>query len=427
MPKARITFNDGSARTLQSDFPDIAARFGNWTPVSQPVGEAVHDQAVGERTMSRTSMRHGAAFEIRGLAMGAAAGASVDIADRLIAHLLAGGQCAVYTEDSDDSTYLTCGLWPGSTPALALTDPVMLEYTLQLRLINTATVPVPMVAYYGITGFADASGGTESEFIANGYKYKLFTFTSSATLTVTRAGWFDILLVAGGGSGAGAGGTGLSGGGGGGGGVRRIRRWLTVGTHTITVGDGGAVPAATAKGNSGADSSLDSDTATGGGGAGGGQFGNRDARDGGSGGGGGSLQDTQGLGGAGTTDQGNNGANGATGTGGSGENTRGGGGGGAGGAGATGTASGAGGAGVLDDITGTSVRYGAGGGGGASGTFAAGAAGTGGAGAGGKNANGTAGTDGKGEGGGGASSLSGSKTGGKGGKGAVYVRIEQAA
>ena len=72
----------------------------------------------------------------------------VDVADRLIYHLLNGGTCAVNTNDAATSAYATCGLKPGTTPSLELTDRRALEYTLSLQLVNLAGSPARMSCYY---------------------------------------------------------------------------------------------------------------------------------------------------------------------------------------------------------------------------------------------------------------------------------------
>lgn len=72
----------------------------------------------------------------------------VDVADRLVYHLLNGGTCAVYTNDVATSAYATCGLRPGTTPSLSLTDRRALEFTLSVDLINLAGSPARMSAYY---------------------------------------------------------------------------------------------------------------------------------------------------------------------------------------------------------------------------------------------------------------------------------------
>jgi len=135
--------------------------------------------------------------------------------------------------------------------------------------------------------FFSVSGGTESTF----GNYKLFTFTSNGTFTVTGSGNIDILVVGGGGQG-GLPSSAVSnyGGGGGAGGLV----WYTgfkvqAGEHSIVVGNGGAETSSGSgnrQGNDGADSTAFGLTAKGGGG-GGGQGGQPAGRDGGSGGGGG--------------------------------------------------------------------------------------------------------------------------------------------
>jgi len=134
--------------------------------------------------------------------------------------------------------------------------------------------------------FFSVSGGTESTF----GNYKLFTFTSNGTFTVSGSGNIDILVVAGGGQGGLPAGNSNYGGGGGAGGLV----WYTgfkvdEGDHSIVVGNGGAQTSGGSgnrQGNDGADSTAFGLTAKGGGG-GGGQGGEDKGRPGGSGGGGG--------------------------------------------------------------------------------------------------------------------------------------------
>lgn len=393
MARARITFTDiVGAATLQSDWPEPGDVFGAWTPTSVPVGQSGHAQDDATPSHSRTSWRYGATFEVRGLGMGAAGASALDIADRLIGHLLSGGTCGVTTEDALGSTYATCGLMPDTEPALALANPRTIEYTLSLALINLADSPVPMICHYGPV---IATGGTESTIVVNNRVYRLHVFTTSGTLTVTKPFVGDYLLVAGGGSGGGVTGTGVRGGGGGAGEVIDEEDVsVSAGAHSITIGAGATGD--TDNGAKGSDSSFGTiDTAEGGG------FGASVLpRAGGAGGcGGGAGADDGGaayVGGVGTQGDGGNAGVAA------------GGGGGAGGNGANGGAAngGAGGAGVSSDITGSSVTYGVGGDGADTTQNAAGAAGT---------AN-------RGNGGEGAASTSGSKNGGDGGSGYFAIR-----
>jgi hypothetical protein len=89
----------------------------------------------------------------------------------------------------------------------------------------------------GSTPYATASGGTESNITANSVNYKLHTFNSSANLTISVAGFIDVLLVGAGGMG---GGIGVSQGGGGGGGdlFFAYRQFLPAGTYALTIGAG---------------------------------------------------------------------------------------------------------------------------------------------------------------------------------------------
>lgn len=87
-------------------------------------------------------------------------------------------------------------------------------------------------------GYAIASGGaTVANITAYGIPYRLHTFTSSANLTVDRAGYIDILLVGAGGKG---GGDAVSQGGGGGGGDLNFiyRQFVPAGTYSIVIGAG---------------------------------------------------------------------------------------------------------------------------------------------------------------------------------------------
>lgn len=153
MAKARITFTfEGTSYQLQSDLPDPASRFRNWLPDRIPVGDAVHVQSNEQMYRFRTSWRYGAHFEIHGLGMNILATASaLTIAHKLKAHLLDAGTCSVFTEDLAGSSYATCGLWPGSSPEIALADRRTLEYALRLSLINLASSPVEMNAFYHAT------------------------------------------------------------------------------------------------------------------------------------------------------------------------------------------------------------------------------------------------------------------------------------
>jgi hypothetical protein len=217
----------------------------------------------------------------------------------------------------------------------------------------------------GSPAYTVATGGTVTDVNIGGILYRLHTFTSSGTFTVTQLGnsnAVNYLVVAGGGSGGGPGG----GGGGGGGGVRSSNSTVTVGSYPVVVGLGGTgwTTANGFRGNSGSNSSWNGIVSIGGG-AGAGAFSpvGAAALAGGSGGGGSRLVAAPG---AGTAGQGFAGGSAAVY---SVSNSPGGGGGGAGGAGGVGTgvplqgAGGVGGIGLQLSITGTPTYYGGGGGG----------------------------------------------------------------
>ena len=269
--------------------------------------------------------------------------------------------------------------------------------------------------------FVPFSGGVGSAAISNtptgsytGYQY--WTYTASGTLTVTTAGFADVLVI-----GGGAGGGCRRGGGGGAGGYLEVTNaYLPAGSLTVTVGAGGTGAANEPDpGKQGSASRVGSYYGIGGGGGGPGAS-PLNGIDGGSGGGGSSGPGTS-TGGAGVPSQGNNGGTGAY----TGPNYGAGGGGGASanGGNGTGSAAGAGGAGSSNSYTGSAVSRGGGGGGGAL-TSGAGAGGTGGGGAGGTGGAGTAGTANTGGGGGGGGDGgTNAHDGGNGGSGIVIIRV----
>lgn len=149
---ATITFTDSiGAATLQNDYPGTpASRFSNWTPSTKPYGDSVNTLATGATVMFRHRTDYGASFDLADIPVKAQADGVnyVAIADRLIAHLMSGGTVSVQTDDAGTRLYPTCGLAPGSTPTLRLTDRRNLLYTLSLSLINLAASPVRMDAVY---------------------------------------------------------------------------------------------------------------------------------------------------------------------------------------------------------------------------------------------------------------------------------------
>lgn len=252
-------------------------------------------------------------------------------------------------------------------------------------------------------------GDVSTPITVGGISYTLLTFNNTGTLTCTKPGLIDVLLVAGGGGGGSWSST-ANQGGGGGGGVITSTLYLTA-NQTITIGAGGAAQARgseTYLGSATVGSQIAPVAVGGGAGSAAGQN---------TGGSSGGPQNNQ-ASVAGITGQGSASGGGP----GLGDGNGAGGGGGATAVGGNGTASvgGVGGAGLgLTTFTGTTLTSSvAGGGGGNRYSGASGAGGVGGGGAAGGTAAGTAGTANTGGGGGAGNG------GAAGGKGVVYVRFK---
>jgi len=271
---------------------------------------------------------------------------------------------------------------------------------------------LPFSSGVGAAEFSDAATGTYTSF-----KYK--TFSASGTLTVTKAGFADIVVIGGGAQGGnGATGVGAGGGGGAGASIALTNAYLPVGTWTVKVGGAGApsVVATYASPSGGLGGSLRAGWPVANVGADGGS--------GGGGGGGGAYAGGTGLGpygfDGGTTSGATGGASGGGGASAVGANS------------ASSVNGGNGGAGTTTSIAGTtptgayvagSYAYGGGGGGGAYSVGTAGTASSGG-GAGGAVSNGVAGTANTGGGGGGGAAGNATQnTGALGGSGLVIVRV----
>lgn len=300
----------------------------------------------------------------------------------------------------------------GVTVTNATTTLAQFESAALIRTASNAWTLVPFSGA-GSANFSNAATGTYTD---SGINYKYVTFTGSGTLTVTKAGLADVLLVAGAGGGGGSegipGGDGGSGGGAGGF-VFRQSIYLLAGSNTITIGGGGAGTTGNSAlqsfGANGGDTLAFGLTAVGGGGGGNGNgesTGGMVGRVGGSGGGNctanGSASNLLSIG---VSGQGTAG----------GLNTArpGGGGGGSSSAGSNST----GGSGTSNSLTNAPLTYSAGGGGGFGGSVSGAGNGGGSSGAGG---NGGANT---GNGGGGAGAGSVAVSGGSGGSGVVIVRV----
>jgi hypothetical protein len=260
------------------------------------------------------------------------------------------------------------------------------------------------------TGYGVATGGASTAITVGGTAYTLLTFTTTSTLTVTKAGLFDVYIFAGGGGGGSTVSTAIGGGGGAGGGVQATV-YLSA-NQTVTIGAGGAALAL------GTQSSLNPLAVVGGGFGSGYSGAGVNPSIGGCGGGGG-FGNTTGAVSSVPLVMGNSGGNAFS------SSNGGGGGGGVGAIGSNGTSTtgGAGGAGIDIGSTfagGSSLFKGGGGGGGGT-TGGAGGSSVGGAG--GSNAAGSAAAANTASGGGGAAA-SGTLSGGAGGSGICYVRFK---
>jgi hypothetical protein len=292
-------------------------------------------------------------------------------------------------------------------------SPLTLTQGKGANLIKTGTNTwwfIPFASGVGAAVFSDTPTGTYT-----GYAYKTFS-SGSNTLTVTTAGFADIIVLGAGGSSVNFTGSEGGGGGGAGGALVITNAYLPAGTHTCVVGAGGT-------GGQGGNTSRIGTIFYGiGGGSGGNHSFAIPGQNGGSGGGGSLTSGT----GTGAVGQGNNGATGF-----GIYNQAFGGGGGASGNGVSPTVSGtggAGGAGSTTTIAGqfptttyTAGSYAYGGGGGGMGPSTGGAGGSGGGGGGssgtGAGANGAANTGGGGGGG------YNTATRSQGGSGLIIVRV----
>lgn len=269
----------------------------------------------------------------------------------------------------------------------------------------------------GGANYGTATGGTTiTPWTISSINYNGSQFTSDGTLTVTKAGLFDILMFGGGaGGGGGQSATNRSGGGGGAGGILQATVYLSA-NISITVGAGGAGGSDTASGGGGSPSYVGSVLNILGGGSGqSASAGTRGATGGGDFGLTGYTSGNPLLSTAFGGYDGGTGANEAAGGGGGSVTATGGN--------ASGNTGGAGAAGydVSAFIGGSALRKGAGGGGGGPTTGGAGGSSIGGAG-GGTNSNGSAAAANTASGGGGAHG--GAYSGGAGGSGIVYIRFK---
>lgn len=141
-----ITFTDGSGSvTLSNGKPFPANRFASWEPFVDEIGAFAHRLGSGVRDSFVFRTDYGAKFELRNIP----ASKHSDCI-RLLKWLQDGGAVAVNTGDVNAASYATCGIRPESKPALLFApDGPVIQYSLQLELINLADTPVAMVCAYG--------------------------------------------------------------------------------------------------------------------------------------------------------------------------------------------------------------------------------------------------------------------------------------
>jgi hypothetical protein len=112
---------------------------------------------------------------------------------------------------------------------------------MSIRKISTATLQNNQPKYNNmlINDWADFSNVETGTYTQSGFQYKYISFTSNGTLTITRPGFADILLVSGGGGGSFTTDRGTKNTGGGGGNVVTLG-YIPAGSYAISIGGGGA-------------------------------------------------------------------------------------------------------------------------------------------------------------------------------------------
>lgn len=130
----------------------------------------------------------------------------------------------------------TCTITAGTATVSTASSLALAQYgggTLVFQSASAATFFSQQAASYGT-----ATGGSSSSITVSSVNYTLLTFTTDGTLTVTKAGLFDYLVI-----GAGAGSSNLGGNGAGGGGAGQLVEGTIYfsANQTVTIGAGGAV------------------------------------------------------------------------------------------------------------------------------------------------------------------------------------------
>ncbi len=144
---SNITFNDGSAGTLDNGKNAPGDRFADWTPRQVAVGESSNPQASAQRTMFRFRTDWATRFSLP-MIPSAGASSKLTVATRLVAHLNNGGSCTVNTGDAASSSYTMVAAAGVTIAEPRLTDKALMEYTLDLDLASTGSA-IPVCRYDG--------------------------------------------------------------------------------------------------------------------------------------------------------------------------------------------------------------------------------------------------------------------------------------
>lgn len=130
---AQLVWNDGAAATLENV---VGSGFIAWTPFPDLIGPKYAPLGTGRQVAWTHRTDYCVTFQMTQIPRTRQA-----LVDRLIRHLIAGGDVTVNVGDPGAHSY-TCHLRAGTTPAFERSDPQNKEYTLSLELVNNAAAPL---------------------------------------------------------------------------------------------------------------------------------------------------------------------------------------------------------------------------------------------------------------------------------------------
>jgi hypothetical protein len=132
-----LTWNDGTSATLENVAPDgPGRRFTAWTPFPDLIGPKHAPLGTGRQIAWTHRTDYCVSFQWSQIPR-----TKFALVDRLIRHLVAGGDVTVNTGDTAARVY-TAHLRAGTTPTFERSDPQNIEYTLTLELVNNAAAPL---------------------------------------------------------------------------------------------------------------------------------------------------------------------------------------------------------------------------------------------------------------------------------------------